>query len=92
MAIVGFSGALPGAESLGAEIRSRPPVCLIHGDADPVVPHDLGLMAQGRLEALGVAVAFHTSRGAGHSIAPDGLEFAGAFLGRLQTAENAPEL
>ncbi|MEX0859984.1 MAG: alpha/beta fold hydrolase, partial [Cucumibacter sp.] len=33
LGIVGFSGALPGAASLASEIRSRPPVCLLHGSA-----------------------------------------------------------
>ena len=37
-AVVGYSGALVGAETLAAEIRSRPPVLLVHGDADTMVP------------------------------------------------------
>src|SRR5271170_3113455 len=37
-ALVGFSGALIGAETLAKEIAARPPVCLIHGKADEVVP------------------------------------------------------
>ena len=37
-AVLGFSGALVGGERLAAEARSRPPVLLIHGAADTVVP------------------------------------------------------
>ena len=36
--IVGYSGLLPGPEFLKAEARQRPPVLLIHGDADPLIP------------------------------------------------------
>src|SRR6201997_5344382 len=36
--IVGFSGALIGSETLPQDIRSRPPVLLIHGDSDEIVP------------------------------------------------------
>ena len=45
-AVLGFSGALLGAGRLAAETRSRPPVLLVHGAADEVVP----------LEALFAAV------------------------------------
>ena len=38
--IVGFSGRLLEPESLAGEIRSRPPVLLVHGDQDPVVPFE----------------------------------------------------
>ena len=37
-AIVGFSGALLAPELLSGEIRSRPPVLLVHGAADELVP------------------------------------------------------
>jgi len=95
-AIVGFSGALPGAERLPAEIVSRPPVLLIHGDADEVIPVDALNAAANGLGAAGVAVRWHISRGIGHGIAPDGLDLAGnflndAFAGRLTTTpDGAP--
>ncbi len=37
-AVLGYSGALLAPELLAAEIKSRPPVLLVHGDADQVVP------------------------------------------------------
>lgn len=79
-AIVGFSGALPGPEKLPAEIVSRPPVLLVHGDADDMIPVQALHIAANGLGAAGVAVRWHVSRGVGHGIAPDGLELAGRFL------------
>ncbi|HYM33163.1 MAG TPA: dienelactone hydrolase family protein [Candidatus Cybelea sp.] len=78
--IVGFSGALVGGEQLKSEIVSRPPVLLIHGDADDLVPIEAMLGAVEGLGANEVAVQWHVSRGIGHSIGEDGLMIAGAFL------------
>ena len=78
--VVGFGGRLLRPETLAAQITARPPVLLIHGDADPVVPYaDLARAAAG-LTAAGVSVVSHTSRGVGHGIAPDGLSLALRFL------------
>jgi phospholipase/carboxylesterase len=90
-AIVGFSGALPCAEKLPAEIVGRPPVLLIHGDADDMIPVQALHMAANGLSAAGVSTRWHISRGIGHGIAPDGLDLAGQFLadafaGRLAAA------
>ena len=77
--IVGFSGRLLAPGRLG-EAVSKPPVLLIHGDADEVVP--FGSMAEaGRaLDAAGFEVFAHVMRGTGHGIAPDGLSVALAFM------------
>jgi phospholipase/carboxylesterase len=79
-AIVGFSGALVGADRLPAEIVSRPPVLLVHGDADPMVPVQALHAAVSGLGAAGVVVQWHVSRGLGHSIDPEGLALAIPFL------------
>ncbi len=79
-AIVGFSGALIGPETLAAEIRSRPPVLLVHGDMDPVVPVEALQRAVNGLGAVGVTAQWHISRGVPHGIAPDGLQLASEFL------------
>jgi phospholipase/carboxylesterase len=79
-AIVGFSGALPGADRLPAEIVGRPPVLLVHGDADEMIPVQALHAAANGLGAAGVPVRWHVSRGIGHGIAPDGLDLAGRFL------------
>lgn len=78
--IVGFSGLLPGHERIGAEIRARPPVLLVHGDADPVVPYQGSVLTEAALRAAGVTVSLHTSPGAPHTITGDGIEAAAEFL------------
>ncbi len=79
-AVVGFSGRLLAPERLEAETVSRPPILLVHGDADPVVPvQSLPEAAQG-LSAAGFEVYAHVSKGTAHGIAPDGLSLALTFL------------
>ncbi len=78
--IVGFSGSLVGAERLGDEIATRPPILLVHGDADETVPLGSLFEAVAGLGAAELSVLWHVSRGAGHTIAPDGLELACGFL------------
>ncbi len=78
--VLGFSGAMVGGERLAAEIQARPPAFLIHGDADEVVPPSATLEACARLGVCEVAAQWHVSRGIGHGIAPDGVEFGGRFL------------
>lgn len=80
--VVGFSGALLGAEALAGEIAARPPVLLVHGEADPVVPVQATALAAGTLRAAGVEVATHTRPGLQHGIDDDGLALAQAFLRR----------
>lgn len=78
--ILGFSGSLLGADRLGREARHAPPVMLVHGDSDDVVPVQSLFDAAGGLGEAGVAVQWHVSRGVGHGIAPDGLDLGGHFL------------
>lgn len=79
-ALVGYSGALAGPEALGGAFRSRPPVMLIHGDIDDVVPLDRHLDAVEKLRAGDVAVTAHVRAGLGHGIDDEGLGLGGAFL------------
>jgi phospholipase/carboxylesterase len=78
--VVGYSGMLIDEENLAAEIASRPPILLAHGDADPVVPYASLQHAVGALSALEVPTQWHNSPGVGHGIAPDALEAGAAFL------------
>jgi phospholipase/carboxylesterase len=78
--IVGFSGRLLAPERLEAEIVTRPPVLLVHGDQDEIVPPDSLPQAADALVTAGVETYTHVSRGIGHGIAPDGLGLALAFL------------
>lgn len=79
-AIVGYSGALVAAERLQAEMTGTPPVLLVHGDQDPMIPAQALHMAVNGLGAAGLSVRWHISRGVGHSIDPEGLELGGRFL------------
>ncbi|WP_127144184.1 alpha/beta hydrolase [Pelagibacterium montanilacus] len=79
-AIIAFSGMVIEPEALKGEIASRPPVLLVHGDADEVVPVSGSLKAEPFLTELGLDVQLHISPGAGHTIPTDGLEAATAFL------------
>jgi phospholipase/carboxylesterase len=73
-AIVGYSGAFVGGASALPESIVRPPVCLIHGDADMVVPFAASHMAERDLLSLNVPVALHRRPGLGHGIDPEGVQ------------------
>src|SRR5205809_2472827 len=65
--IVGFSGRLLAPELLASELRSRPPMLLVHGTEDPLVPYSSLAAAETTLKAAGVPVETLTSVGIGHS-------------------------
>ncbi|HPE25812.1 alpha/beta hydrolase [Albidovulum sp.] len=78
--IVAFSGRLLVPERLAAEALSKPPVLLVHGDQDPMVPFaDMGVAGRALAEA-GFETYGHVMKGTGHGIAPDGLSVALSFL------------
>ena len=80
VAIIGFSGMLPGAETLSALPPDTPPILLAHGDADPMIPADHMFAAAAALGRAGGAVQWHLSPGVGHGIDPEGLAMGGTFL------------
>jgi phospholipase/carboxylesterase len=78
--VVAISGRLLRPERLRAEMTARPPVLLLHGDQDPVVPfEDMG-KAGDALVGAGVPTFGHVMEGTGHGIAPDGLGVALQFI------------
>ncbi len=86
-AIVGYSGLLVlppdgNLEAFAAEIKSRPPVLLIHGDRDDLIPPQALFQATQNLAALGVPVEWHVSAGIGHGIDAEGLRHGAEFLAR----------
>jgi phospholipase/carboxylesterase len=86
-AIVGYSGifVLPDkakAEAVAGEIKGKPPVLLIHGDQDDLIPVQALLAGAQDLAALEVPVEWHISAGIGHGIDQEGLRHGGAFLAR----------
>jgi phospholipase/carboxylesterase len=87
LGIVSFSGALVPPPGFDAGTQPKPPICLIHGELDTVVDPALTQQAAEALSTRGYGVSLHVSRGLGHGIAPDGLDFATAFMvGRLAAA------
>ncbi len=81
--VLGYSGALIGAETLGGNGVHKIPVHLIHGDVDNVVPLAAYHMAKTALEAGGFEVSGGITRGLAHSIDEDGIESGAAFLQRI---------
>lgn len=78
--VIGYSGALVAPERLASELRSRPPMLLVHGDADPVVPYRELAAAANALRAAGLPVQAETRRGLAHGIDETCLELGGRFL------------
>ncbi len=76
--VIGFSGRLLAPDRLREEMTAKPPILLIHGDEDEVVPFSSLEEAASDLSAEGFSVETHVSPGVGHGISPDGL---GAALG-----------
>jgi phospholipase/carboxylesterase len=77
-AILAYAGRLIGAASLPGEIAGRPPVLLVHGEADETVPIEGSREAERVLAGLGVPVESAWRPGLGH-----GLDEAGIMLGGL---------
>ena len=78
--ILGYSGRLIAADLLPGELRSRPPVLLVHGTDDPLVPFESLAAAEAALKGAAVPVETLACVGVPHSIAPEGLERGGRFL------------
>jgi phospholipase/carboxylesterase len=86
-AIVGYSGifVLPNnaaPDAVAGEIKAKPPVLLIHGDQDELIPVQALFMGSQALAALEVPVEWHISSGIGHGIDQEGLRHGGEFLAK----------
>lgn len=79
-AVVGYSGRLIAPDLLPQEIKSRPRVLLVHGDADPVVPFQSLREAVNILELVGIEVTAERRPKLAHAIDEEGLELGGHFL------------
>ena len=77
--ILGFSGVLVGRR-LKDEMKSKPPVLLVHGDRDPTIPIAAMFDSAEQLAAADHGAQWHVSYGVPHSIGQDGLDLGGAFL------------
>jgi phospholipase/carboxylesterase len=86
-AIVGYSGLLVVQEEVdpdafAEEIRAKPPVLLIHGEQDDLIPAAALFQAAQGLAVLEIPVEWHISPGVGHGIDQEGLRHGGEFLAR----------
>ena len=81
--VLGYSGALPAPERAAGEAIARPPVLLVHGEDDAVVPFASMQTAAEALAGIGVAVETFARPGLAHGIDGPGLE---AALVKLRTA------
>lgn len=84
--ILAYSGALIAPDKLAAELTHRPPVLLVHGEDDPVVPITRSKDAEPVLRAAGVPVETLWCPGLGHGIDEAGLSLGGLFLQRAFSA------
>jgi phospholipase/carboxylesterase len=87
LAIVGYSGLLvvpPDAnpEKFAEGIKARPPILLVHGDRDDLIPVQALFQAASGLGSLDIPVEWHLSRGIGHGIDQEGLRHGGEFIAR----------
>jgi phospholipase/carboxylesterase len=86
-AILGFSGMLIGPERLD-EATARdsrgapPPILLVHGEQDPLIPLEATFMAAEALAQASIPTQWHLSLGIGHGIDAEGMRHGGLFLAK----------
>ncbi len=86
-AILGYSGMLIGPEHLSeASARDaqgeRPPILLVHGDQDPLIPVEAMFVAMDDLAKAEIPNQWHLSLGVGHGIDAGGLRHGALFLAK----------
>lgn len=81
--IVGYSGMLADPLALATEVQTSPPVLLIHGDADGVIPVIAMSQANSALQALGFETSTHISRELGHGVDEAGIRLGAQFLSKV---------
>jgi phospholipase/carboxylesterase len=81
-AILAYSGALLAPDRLEAELGGHPPVLLVHGEADEVVPAGRSRDAERTLGRLGLPVESLYCDVLGHGIDDAGIAAGAAFLRR----------
>jgi len=81
-ALVGYSGVLGNAAALAGEIAARPPVLLVHGAQDELIPARALDFTRDALKAVDVPVEAFLREGLGHGIDEEGLRLGAGFLAR----------
>lgn len=88
-AIVGYSGMLTASDDLHIEKMAKPPVLLVHGASDPMIPVAALHAAETQLRHLGIEVSTHISTGLGHAIDPEGLRLGRELVVKAFAASKA---
>ena len=73
------SGKVNSGEAVARNSRLPPPILLVHGDQDPLIPLEAMFLAADAL-ARAVPTQWHISFGTGHGIDGGGLKQGGEFL------------
>ena len=81
--IIGYSGRLIGPKIFARDISCQPPMVLINGDRDELVPVTQQPEAIEIMELAGIQVEGHIRPGLGHSIDEAGIEIGCRFLQRI---------
>ena len=90
LAILAYSGALLDSPALGSELSGRPPVLLVHGRDDQVVPFARGPAAEAALRRVGVPVTSDWRPGVGHWVDDAGISAGALFLQQVSRAVTKP--
>jgi phospholipase/carboxylesterase len=86
-AVLGYSGALVWEDQVSYETLAKPPVMLIHGSVDPVVPVEAYHHARHTLEQAGFEVSGGITQGLMHGIDPQGVDQGRKFLKKALAAQ-----
>ena len=78
--VMGFSGALPDRKDIAQHIKQKPPVLLLHGELDPVVPCLASEAAARALQEAGVETTLVIEPELAHAIGPVGFNTVTEFL------------
>jgi phospholipase/carboxylesterase len=79
-AIISIAGALLAPNQMAQAVTAKPPVLLVHGKDDQVVPFQAMDLAKTVLEANGIAVETLACAGVGHGISEEGLKRMISFM------------
>lgn len=88
--IIGYSGMIADGDRLKLDVRTRPPVLLIHGSADPMIPLSAFHETRSHLARLGFDVSTHVSPGLGHGVDAAGVQLGQKFLERVLVPRTRP--
>ena len=79
-ALLGYSGGLVGADRLAAEMTSKPPVMLVHGEQDELAPLYGMMMSVKAMSEAGIVCQGVPLPDLGHAVNADALIYGARFL------------